>query len=59
MHAFRCALSLVSLVFGELFFGGSASLHGFFVALFVKFNIIKQAYKRAIIVYISITAELQ
>ena len=28
MHAFRCALSLVSLVFGEVFFvGGSASLH--------------------------------
>ena len=27
MHALRCALSLVSLVFEEVFFGGSASLH--------------------------------
>ena len=30
MHAFRCALSLVSLVFGEVFFAGSASLHDWF-----------------------------
>ena len=31
MHAFRCALSLVSLVFGEVFFAGSASLHDWFL----------------------------
>ena len=35
MHAFWCALLLVSLVFGEVFFGRSASLHDCF-ALFVK-----------------------
>ena len=31
MHAFRCALLLVSLVFGEVFFAGSASLHDWFL----------------------------
>ncbi len=31
MHAFRCALSLVSLVFEEVFFAGSASLHDWFL----------------------------
>ena len=31
MHAFRCALSLVSLVFGEVLFAGSASLHDWFL----------------------------
>ena len=31
MHAFQCALSLVSLVFGEVFFAGSASLHDRFL----------------------------
>ncbi len=31
MHALRCALSLVSLVFGELFFGESPSLHYLFL----------------------------
>ena len=27
VHAFQCALLLVSLVFGQVFFGGSAFLH--------------------------------
>ncbi len=31
MHAFRCVLSLVPLVFGEVFFAGSASLHDWFL----------------------------
>ena len=31
MHAFWCALLLVSLVFGEVFFAGSASLHDWFL----------------------------
>ena len=31
MHAFRCASSLVSLVFEEVFFAGSASLHDWFL----------------------------
>ena len=31
MHAFRYALSLVSLVFEEVFFAGSASLHDWFL----------------------------
>ncbi len=31
VHAFRCALSLISLVFGEVFFAGSASLHDWFL----------------------------
>ena len=31
VHALRCALSLVSLVFGELFFGESPSLHDLFL----------------------------
>ena len=31
MHAFRCALLLVSLIFGEVFFAGSASLHDWFL----------------------------
>ena len=30
VHALRCALLLVSLVFGELFFAESPSLHDFF-----------------------------
>ena len=36
MHAFWCALLLVSLVFGAVFLGGSASLHDWFFALFGK-----------------------
>ena len=36
MHALRCALSLVSLVFGEVFFGGSASLHDLFLHFLAK-----------------------
>ena len=36
MHALRCALSLVSLVFGEVFFGGSTSLHVFFLHFLAK-----------------------
>ena len=36
MHALWCALSLVSLVFGEVFFGGSASLHNLFLHFSVK-----------------------
>ncbi len=31
MHAFRCALSFVTLVFEEVFFAGSASLQVFAV----------------------------
>ena len=31
MHTFRCALSLVLLVFGKCFFAGSASLHDWFL----------------------------
>ena len=31
VHAFRCALSLVSLVFGDVFFAGRASLHDWFL----------------------------
>ena len=31
VHALRCALLLVSLVFGELFFGESPSLHYLFL----------------------------
>ena len=36
MHALQCALSLVSLVFGEVFFGGSASLHILFLHFLAK-----------------------
>ena len=36
MHALRCALSLVSLVFGKVFFGGSASLHVLFLHFLAK-----------------------
>ena len=36
MHAFRCALLLVSLVFGEVFFAGSASLHDWFLHFLVS-----------------------
>ncbi len=32
----RCALSLVSLVFGEVFFGGSVSLHDLFLHFLAK-----------------------
>ena len=48
MHALRCALLLVSLVFGEVFFGGSAPLHDFFLhflakcTLFVTINLIRK-----------------
>ena len=38
VHALRCALSLVSLVFGELFFGESPSLHDLFLHFFVIKN---------------------
>ena len=33
---FACALSLVSLVFGQAFFGGSASLHDRFLHFLAK-----------------------
>ncbi len=36
VHALRCALSLVSLVFGELFFGESPSLHDLFLHFLEK-----------------------
>ena len=36
MHALRCALPLVSLVFGEVFFDGSASLHDLFLHFLAK-----------------------
>ena len=36
MHALWCALLLVSLVFGEVFFGGSASLHNLFLHFLAK-----------------------
>ena len=35
VHALRCALLLVSLVFGELFFGESPSLHDLFLHFFI------------------------
>ena len=31
MHAFRCILSLVSLLYWEVFFAGRASLHDWFL----------------------------
>ncbi len=34
VHALRCALLLVSLVFGEMFFGKSPSLHYLFLHFF-------------------------
>ena len=43
MHALRCALSLVSLVFGEVFFGGSASLQDYSFALFGKYIVYARA----------------
>ena len=36
VHALRCALLLVSLVFGELFFGESPSLHYLFLHFLAK-----------------------
>ena len=36
VHALRSALSLVSLVFGELFFGESPSLHDLFLHFLAK-----------------------
>ena len=36
VHALRCALSLVSLVFGKLFFGESPSLHDLFLHFLAK-----------------------
>ena len=36
VHALRCALLLVSLVFGELFFGESPSLHDLFLHFLAK-----------------------
>ena len=36
MHAFWCALLLVSLVFGEVFFAGTASLHDWFLHFLVS-----------------------
>ena len=36
MHALRFALPLVSLVFGEVFFDGSASLHDLFLHFLAK-----------------------
>ena len=37
VHALRCALLLVSLVFGELFFGESPSLHYLFLHFLAKY----------------------
>ena len=36
VHALQCALLLVSLVFGELFFGESPSLHYLFLHFLAK-----------------------
>ena len=36
MHVLRYVLSLVSLVFGEVFFGGSATLHDLFLHFLAK-----------------------
>ena len=45
MHAFWCALLFtVSLVFGAVFLGGSASLHDWFFALFGKVLFLKLYY---------------
>ena len=44
VHALRCALLLVSLVFGELFFGESPSLHDLFLHFLAKCNIIERRW---------------
>ena len=47
VHAFRCASSLVSLVFEEVFFGGSASLHYLFLHFLAKCFFYNFAYRPA------------
>ena len=47
VHALRCALSLVSLVFGKLFFGESPSLHDLFLHFLAKYIYIYTCVSRS------------